>query len=115
MVKLMLDDDGPGSHEAIVEYVQRVIEQRTAVNDDTTAARLARGITISVLSRLGFGYSVATGAGRPEASAEDIDNAIAALRALAEDEREPERYRESYAQSLAAFEALRRGHGPDPA
>lgn len=65
-MKLVLDDHGPGSHAEIVAYVQRVIEQRTTVNDDTTAARLARGITISVLSRLGFGYSEATGSRRAE-------------------------------------------------
>ncbi len=61
MTKLILDDEGPGSHAQIVDYVRSVIEHRTVVNDDTTAQRLARGITISVLSRLGFGYSEATG------------------------------------------------------
>jgi hypothetical protein len=41
-------------------------------------------------------------------SPEDIDNAIAALTAVAEDEREPERYRESYRRSLEAFATARR-------
>ena len=45
MTKLVLDDEGSGSHAEIVAYVQRVIESRTTVNDDTTAARIARGIT----------------------------------------------------------------------
>lgn len=40
-------------------------------------------------------------------SPEDVENAVAALRAVAEDEREPERYRESYGRSLAVFEALK--------
>lgn len=39
---------------------------------------------------------------------EMIEDACAALRSLVEDEREPARYRDSYAMSLAAFEALRR-------
>lgn len=41
-------------------------------------------------------------------SDEDVKNAIATLHTLAEDEREPERYRESYAASVEAFEAFRR-------
>jgi len=58
---LRLTTEGPGSRDAIVEYVQSVIEQRTTPNDDTSAERLARNIVTSVLSRLGAGYSVAAG------------------------------------------------------
>jgi hypothetical protein len=58
-VPLMLTEDGVGSRQAIVEYVHTVIEQRTTVNDDTTAERLAQAITTSVLHRLGAGDSVA--------------------------------------------------------
>ncbi len=74
MTKLILDDEGPGSHAQIVDYIRRVIDERTTVNDDTTAERLARGITTSVLSRLGFGYSEATGSRhvRDEGDIEDL-------------------------------------------
>jgi hypothetical protein len=58
-VPLTLTEEGPGSRDAIVDYVRTVIEQRTTVNDDTTAERLAQGITTSILHRLGAGYSVA--------------------------------------------------------
>lgn len=60
---LRLTATGPGSRPEIVDYVRTVIEQRTTPNDDTTAERLARAITTSVLSRLGAGYSEAAGRG----------------------------------------------------
>lgn len=44
---------GSGSFQEIAAYVASVIEQRTAVNPDTTAEGLARGITFSILNRLG--------------------------------------------------------------
>lgn len=43
---------GSGSYQEIVAYITAVIEQRTTVNPDTTAEKLARGITASVLHRL---------------------------------------------------------------
>lgn len=45
----------------MIEYVQRVLEQRTTVNDDTSAERLAGGIVTSILSRLDFGFSQSAG------------------------------------------------------
>lgn len=60
-IPLSLTRTGRGSRDEMVKYVQSVIEQRTTVNDDTTADRLARGIVTSILSRLGAGYSIATG------------------------------------------------------
>lgn len=61
-VPLRLTADGPGSRSQIVAYIQSVIGQRTTPNDDTSAERLARAITTSVLHRLGAGYSIASGA-----------------------------------------------------
>jgi hypothetical protein len=60
-IPLRLTRAGPGSRPAIVEYVRNVLTARTAVNDDTTADRLARALTTSILSRLGAGYSIASG------------------------------------------------------
>lgn len=60
-VPLRLQATGPGSRDEILEYIRRVIEQRTTPNHDTTAERLARGITTAVLSRLGAGFPIATG------------------------------------------------------
>jgi hypothetical protein len=57
---LALTENGPGSRASIAEYVRTVIEQRTVPNDDTTAERLAQGITTSILHRLGSGYTAAT-------------------------------------------------------
>jgi hypothetical protein len=74
---LRLADTGPGSRAAIVEYVREVIEQRTTVNDDTTAERLAGGIVTSILSRLGAGYTIATGEPGPDVKAvRDCDGDI---------------------------------------
>lgn len=58
-VLLALTDDGRGSRSEIAEYVREVIEQRTVPDADTTAERIAQGITTSILSRLGAGISVA--------------------------------------------------------
>ncbi len=41
------------ARQGIEEYVRVVISQRTTPNDDTTADRLAKAITTSVLARLG--------------------------------------------------------------
>lgn len=60
-VPLRLTATGRASRVDIVDYVRSVIEERTMVNDDTTAERLAQGITTSILSRLGAGYSIAVG------------------------------------------------------
>lgn len=49
------------TQQSIREYVEAVITQRTVVNDDTTAGRLARGITGSVLHRLGYSEAQAFG------------------------------------------------------
>jgi len=58
---LKLTATGPGSRAEIAAYIQQVIEERTTPNDDTSAERLAHGITTSVLHRLGAGYTVAVG------------------------------------------------------
>jgi hypothetical protein len=60
-IPLRLTREGRASRTEIVAYVRAVIGERTTVNDDTTAERLAQGITTSILSRLGAGYSIATG------------------------------------------------------
>jgi hypothetical protein len=60
-VPLRLTRTGPGSRAAMVDYVQRVLTERTTPNADTTADRLARALTTAILSRLGAGYSIATG------------------------------------------------------
>lgn len=49
------------TQQSIREYVEAVITHRTVVNDDTTAERLARGITGSVLHRLGYSEAQAFG------------------------------------------------------
>lgn len=54
MTRLLLDDYGPGSRESIQEYIETVLIQRTTVNDDTSAERLAHNMTISILHRLGI-------------------------------------------------------------
>jgi antitoxin (DNA-binding transcriptional repressor) of toxin-antitoxin stability system len=54
---LRLASSGPGTRQAIEEYVRTVIEQRTTPNDDTSAERLARSITTSILHRLGADYT----------------------------------------------------------
>lgn len=43
-----------GAYAEIVAYVEAVISDRTEVHSDTSARRLARGITYSVLARLGY-------------------------------------------------------------
>jgi hypothetical protein len=53
-VRLTLDESGPGSRVDIEEYVRTVLVQRTDVHEDTTADRLARNITTSILHRLGI-------------------------------------------------------------
>ncbi|WP_031165988.1 hypothetical protein [Streptosporangium roseum] len=65
---LLLAPEGSGSRDALIEYVQSVIEQRTTTNDDTSAERLARGIVTSILSRLGAGFSTAVGGQEGSAS-----------------------------------------------
>lgn len=45
-------ETGRGSFGEIAAYVATVIEQRTTVGPDTTAAKLASGITHSILNRL---------------------------------------------------------------
>lgn len=60
-VPLRLTAAGPGSRAEIIQYVTDVLEQRTTPKDDTGAERLARGITTAILSRLGAGYSIASG------------------------------------------------------
>lgn len=60
-IPLRLTATGPGSRTDILEYVRTVIEQRTTVNEDTTAERLARSLVTSILHRLGAGYSIAVG------------------------------------------------------
>jgi hypothetical protein len=60
-VPLRLTATGPGSRAEIIKYVTDVLEQRTTPNGDTSAERLARGITTSILSRLGAGYSISSG------------------------------------------------------
>jgi acetyl-CoA carboxylase alpha subunit len=60
-IPLRLQAAGPGSRPDIVDYVRSVIEQRTAVNGDTTADRVARALVTSILHRLGAGHSVACG------------------------------------------------------
>jgi hypothetical protein len=67
---LRLTAAGPGSRAEIAEYIRETIERRTTPNEDTSAERLALGITTAVLYRLGAGYSVATG-GLGEVSSSD--------------------------------------------
>jgi hypothetical protein len=76
-VTLRLADSGPGSRAEIVDYVREVIEQRTTLNDDNSAERLARGIVTSILSRLGAGYTLAAGEPGPKVKAvRDCDGTI---------------------------------------
>lgn len=49
------------TQQSIRDYVEAVLTQRTVVNDDTTAERLARGITGSILHRLGYSEAQAFG------------------------------------------------------
>ena len=60
-VALRLHPAGPGSRPDILGYVETVLRQRTAVNPDTTVERIAAALVTSILSRLGAGWSIATG------------------------------------------------------
>ncbi|MEV1003426.1 hypothetical protein [Nonomuraea sp. NPDC050202] len=58
---LLLTHDGPGSRAEMIEYVRTVLEQRTTVNDDTTAEKMARAIVTSILYRLSAGWTASAG------------------------------------------------------
>lgn len=60
-IPLLLTHDGVGSRAAIEDHIAAVLRERTVPNPDTSAEKLARGITTSVLHRLGASYTVATG------------------------------------------------------
>lgn len=53
-VVLSLPETGAASRASIVGYVTGVIDDRTTVNDDTTARLLAQAIVTSILNRLGI-------------------------------------------------------------
>jgi hypothetical protein len=52
---LRLEGSGPGSKDAITQYVRMAIERHTTPKDGTNPQRLAETITTSVLNRLGAG------------------------------------------------------------
>lgn len=60
-MRLHLDDEGPGSFNEILEYIEKVLEDNWVPGPDNTRLRphfsSARAITISVCSRLGIKWS----------------------------------------------------------
>jgi hypothetical protein len=95
VASLHLTSTGPGSRADIIDYVRTVLAENTLIGADTTAERLARGIVTSILSRLGAGYSVATGdwtrkaleaAGVPQAEAQPDDDPMPVFTLKAKDE-----------------------------
>ena len=69
-VALRLDPDGLGSRDGLVEYVRTALAHR---RPDMPDDQLAEAIVTSVLSRLGAGVTIATGAARVRLVANKIE------------------------------------------
>lgn len=54
---LRLEDKGPGSKDAITDYVHATIEQHAMPKAEASLEQLAEIITTTVLNRLGAGYT----------------------------------------------------------
>ena len=54
---LRLDDEGPGSRDAITCHVRTTIEQHSTPTAEVSLDQLAEIITTAVLNRLGAGYT----------------------------------------------------------
>jgi hypothetical protein len=72
-VALWLEDEGPGSYDQIVEYIEAVLECNTYVAHDVYDERyrrnqLARGLAYSILHRLGARGNECIGRSNDEAS-----------------------------------------------
>lgn len=73
MIALWLDDEGPGSYEQIVEYIEAVLRENTYVAHDVYEEpyrrnQLARCLAISILHRLGARGNECVGRSNDEAS-----------------------------------------------